>query len=511
VRSSFSNFGTDRWLIKLSPLNQQGINFYSIHRVIEKGFSLIIWLCGSETADLSALFGFPKGQQMNTDQVEKIKMKRLALATVGVLLCLASGYSLNRFVLGIEATVSQELGNICSPQTVAEDFRLLGSRKRSHKTIVVYRVNCHTKNRFPPETKNQLGYKIVARKGIGWQLVGGGEHLEVLPQSPGELVQYGTSRNPNHQDRQAIIYGEILSPTVAAVEATFDNDKTLHDKGKGGIFVLAIPEAVGPREVRVLGTNGQTLQRDNKSLTTVYMDKFLTNVYPSSEDTVRDAVEEPHSQCLLSNRILGDFRILRTIEYSQGALVFYREICRNSASSILSAQLYVSVLYKENTDWQKTKVSRSRDSITYDIDPVEYRGSVWRLTTTNFSAGYMTSPIDLASRSLVWYSLASFRAAKGKNSARDYTYISGRALTPEVVAVETTFSTGQNLRDRVTNGVFGMILPRATGIVELRVLGANGQVLQRDARNDNVLKLCPNLGEAVGLMSCTHFESQALP
>ncbi|HEY9605411.1 MAG TPA: hypothetical protein V6C85_27650 [Allocoleopsis sp.] len=422
-------------------------------------------------------------------------MKRLAIATVGLLLCVASGYSLNRVVLGMEATVLRELGNICSPQSVAEDFRLLGSRKWSHKAIVIYRVNCQTKNRFPPQIKNQLGYKILARKGIGWQVVGGGEHLEVLPQPLGELVQYGTSRNPNHQARQAIIYGEILSPTVAAVEVTFDNGKTLQDKGKGGIFVLTIPEAVGIREVRVLGTDGHVLQHDSKNLPTIYLDNSLSPVAPTLEDAIRNFGEdEQNSDCsnkpTSETKVLGDFRIVRTIEYSQGALVLTRLICRDATASILKADLLATIAYPEKTLWRKAKIMRSANQITYEyISSNERESLVWRLSGSisfpaDYLRDYLSSPDSLAS-----YNIEARRTVKGKNSARDYTYISGLALRREVVAVEATLSTGQTLRDRVTNGVFGIILPKASEIIELRLLGARGQVLRRD----NVLESCPIL------------------
>jgi hypothetical protein len=414
-----------------------------------------------------------------------MQRSKLAVALVGLALCATAGYSLNRFILSPEAVVRRDLGNICPQNTDAEDFHILSTRKWSARKIVVYRVNCRSENIIPIKNRNLLGHQVVVRKGISWQAAGSGDHLEVLPQLPGELVQYGIGYNKKNAggDRHAVIYGEILTPKVAAVEATFDNGKTLRDEGKDGILTMALPDAVEVREVRVLGADSQVLQRDSTSPPTVYVDKLLLPVAPSLEDAVRHSAftfpEPTGSQsCAPEAMVLGDFRILRIIKYSQRVVVFYRQICRDAAKSISQASLYAVVITHENTVWRQAKVSRSARQTSYAISSVEHEGRVWQASLHTLVASYL--PEELPPTGLVAYSSHSSTAAEDKYAYLNYTSIFGRALSSEVVAVEATFSTGQTLRDQVTDGVFGIVLPRAAKICEVRIMGANGQVLQRN-------------------------------
>jgi hypothetical protein len=411
-----------------------------------------------------------------------MQTNKLVFALVGVLLCATAGYSLNRFILSPEDVVRRNLGNICPQNTVAEDFHVLNTRKWSARKIVVYRVNCRSENVIPVKNRNFLGHQVVVRKGLGWQASGSGDRLEVLPQPPGELVHYGIGLNQKNVggDRHTVIYGEVLKPKVAAVEATFDNGRTLRDEGKDGILAMVLPEAVEVREIRVLGADGQILQRDSTSSPTIYVDQFFFPFAPSPEDAVRHW-EILHPSCSQpyapEATVLGDFRIVRTIKYSQRVIVFYRQICRNAEKSISQASLYAEEVIHENTVWRHAKVSRSATKISYDASPVEHKGRVWRAAVSILAADYLP---EVSPTGLVAYSSLSTTATKDEYANLNYTSIFGRALSSEVVAVEATFSTGQTLRDQVTNGVFGMMLPRAAKICEVRILGANGQVLQRN-------------------------------
>jgi hypothetical protein len=399
-----------------------------------------------------------------------MKMKQLAIALVGLLVCGASAYSLNRFVLSPEAAVRPELSNICPQHTFPENFHILGTRQWSKRLIVVYKVNC--RNEFfdlSPSYGNLLGHQVVVRKGIGWQAVGGGDRIELLPQLPvGEIVQYGTTRKHRERDeRPTVVYGEILTPKVAAVEATFDNGKTLRDEGRDGMFAMALPEAVGVREVKVLNADGQLLQRDSNRQPTIYFDNGPYPVALSPEDAVRHGQVECSQPYTPEARVLGDFRILRTIKSSLGAFVLYRVICRDAATSIKQASLYESWVRHKNSVWRTEKIRVPEDDISYKN---ENKRSVWQLSMTDYSADYLVPPPG----DFVAYQLSSIEG----HPYGSFISISGRALTSKVVAVEATFSTGQTLHDRVTNGLFMMILPRVAEVCELRIRGVNGQVLQ---------------------------------
>lgn len=55
----------------------------------------------------------------------------------------------------------------------------------------------------------------------------------------------------------------------------------------------------------------------------------------------------------------------------------------------------------------------------------------------------------------------------------------GRVLDPTVVIVEASFDTGQVVHDSVTGAMFGLVAPAATTVCDVRLLNAQGQVLQR--------------------------------
>jgi hypothetical protein len=55
----------------------------------------------------------------------------------------------------------------------------------------------------------------------------------------------------------------------------------------------------------------------------------------------------------------------------------------------------------------------------------------------------------------------------------------GRALSPEVAAVEVRFDTGVTLRDQVTDGTWAVVADGATAACEVRALNEQEQVLQQ--------------------------------
>jgi hypothetical protein len=64
----------------------------------------------------------------------------------------------------------------------------------------------------------------------------------------------------------------------------------------------------------------------------------------------------------------------------------------------------------------------------------------------------------------------------------------GYTYAPQVAAVEVTFNTGTERKDRVTGGMYAVVA-EASAACEVRALDANGRVLQRlNATNDARLK-----------------------
>ena len=58
------------------------------------------------------------------------------------------------------------------------------------------------------------------------------------------------------------------------------------------------------------------------------------------------------------------------------------------------------------------------------------------------------------------------------------TIVIGQAFAPEVARIEATFDTGQTLHDELTGNMFALIAPNAVAACTVRVLDAQGTVLQ---------------------------------
>lgn len=65
------------------------------------------------------------------------------------------------------------------------------------------------------------------------------------------------------------------------------------------------------------------------------------------------------------------------------------------------------------------------------------------------------------------------------NPLREFSIVFGQVLAPEVAAVEVTFADGMVLRDEPTNGVFTLVTDGKVDSCEMRIYGANGQLLKR--------------------------------
>jgi hypothetical protein len=62
------------------------------------------------------------------------------------------------------------------------------------------------------------------------------------------------------------LYGQVLKPKVAVVEATFNDGQILRDRSNNGVFALMALGATGVCEVRILGTDNQILRQEDPGI-----------------------------------------------------------------------------------------------------------------------------------------------------------------------------------------------------------------------------------------------------
>ncbi|MBD1871523.1 hypothetical protein H6F95_30320 [Cyanobacteria bacterium FACHB-471] len=442
-------------------------------------------------------------------------MKRLWIALGGLLLSVVSGYSLYYFSLSARAVVRRELSTICPEDWTAKDFHLIGTQTQSQETIAIYRLNCFDgDSRISRARRSFLGYEVLERKGLGWRSPELGSHLEVLPEFSQEYVEYGTVNRENQQsDRPAMIYGEILSPDVTAIEVIFDTGESLRQENKDGVFAIASPEATEVREIRVLGENGQILQRDTNRLPTVYTDaQYYVPVAPSSEDIIRHSYFSGNlclEQGVQEASVLGDFRILRTLQPSPNKkVVFFKLLCRSDDRAIQSALIGMKTVDQRNLRWWPSEVTYSKHSIDYDANSPAQQSNVWigasYIPFLNFHAPFLFEGKTLSSNSFTSETTITMTTPEegytfyfgSRFGCRDlsppaevsadenYSFYSGSTFEyrdlfapDESNAVEVTFSTGETLQDQIVNGFFSVMLPKNAGVCQVKFLGSDGRVL----------------------------------
>ncbi len=162
----------------------------------------------------------------------------------------------------------------------AERFKVLSTHAWSQGVIVLYSALCPTNDGASHNGSNDakalmqpvFGHKVMRRNGNTWQVSSTGSYGVETASVPSEqFVTYGISRSQNqsaftrasvNEEHYAILYGQVLQPKVLAVEATFDNGKTLRDETHNGSFVLISAGATGVCELRVLGLDNQILRQE---------------------------------------------------------------------------------------------------------------------------------------------------------------------------------------------------------------------------------------------------------
>ncbi|MBD1844114.1 hypothetical protein H6F89_12015 [Cyanobacteria bacterium FACHB-63] len=194
-------------------------------------------------------------------------MNRRWLGGLVGLMCVATvGYTVSIVAATPEEVIRRPF--TCPEQSEAEakNFQVLTVRKWSQGLIALYRGNCENDS-SKTSSQSVLSYRIVKRNGMEWNLVDTGSYVtqqrKPAASKPKNLIEYSVGRTTTKgKERYAVFYGEVLSPTVAAVEVTFNNGKVLRDNTLDGTLLLVAPGATAICDVRVLGVDNQILQRD---------------------------------------------------------------------------------------------------------------------------------------------------------------------------------------------------------------------------------------------------------
>ncbi len=142
-----------------------------------------------------------------------------------------------------------------------------------------------------------------------------------------------------------------------------------------------------------------------------------------------------------------DVQVLGTYRWAKGVVVLYSALCSNTMQDTKQRVLGHQVVKREGMNWQVS----SSDS-------------------------YRVSNPKQSAEKLIEYGISQ---AQEKNGDR-YTILYGQFLTPKVSTVEATFDNGQVLQAEGKGKAFALIAPGATSVCELRVLGADHQLLRRE-------------------------------
>lgn len=150
------------------------------------------------------------------------------------------------------------------------------------------------------------------------------------------------------------------------------------------------------------------------------------------------------------------FKVLSTQAWSQGVIILYSALCPVA------------------TDNEKTTMQP-----VFGHKVVKRNGSTWQVSG---SESYGTEPNPSPSEQLVEYGISrsSSNTTSTAPEGERYTILYGRVLQSKVAAIEATFDNGKILRGRSSNGAFALLAAGATGICELRILGADNQILKQE-------------------------------
>jgi hypothetical protein len=178
----------------------------------------------------------------------------------------------------------------------------------------------------------------------------------------------------------------------------------------------------------------------------------MTLVAATLETTLHQGFACPGQSAIAAQ----DFQVLAVRQWSHGAVAIYRGLCppelKARPEGVLQTVLSYRLLQRHGREWQSGP------------------------SGSHVSRPGSANPLSTKSDPLIAY--GSDRVATPTHDR--YSIFYGQVLSPKVAAVEVTFDNGKILRDKVLDGMFALVAPGATGICDVRIFGADNQILQRD-------------------------------
>lgn len=173
--------------------------------------------------------------------------------------------------------------------------------------------------------------------------------------------------------------------------------------------------------------------------------------------TPEEVLRRPFSCPKPANAEAKDFQVLTVRKWEKGIVALSRGNCPGEARSF------------------QTKEPTLQPALSYRV--VKRQGMEWSLSST----GSAFSQTEDKSKSGKSKKLIQYNVGRTDPKAKDrYTVFYGEVLSPNVAAVEVTFNNGKVLRDTGIDGMLLLVAPGATGICDVRALGVDNQILQRD-------------------------------
>lgn len=189
-------------------------------------------------------------------------MKRWLPCLTGLVALATVGYALVLLADNPSGVIYQHVSCPKLDHTKAKGFQVLSTHRWSKGMVVLYSALCPTKD-GKSSLQRVFGHQVVQRNGMSWHVSSSDSYgTGSTPTSPEKLIEYGISRSASQEgDRYTILYGQVLTPKVKAIEATFNNGMILRQPIANGSFALLSPDATDICELRILGKDHQILRQ----------------------------------------------------------------------------------------------------------------------------------------------------------------------------------------------------------------------------------------------------------